>query len=254
MEMKNKYYIIIAIFFLSITVSHSQVRIVNTASNTAAPSSSAFIDASSSLSNNSSTNRGKGLLYPRVNLTTFTAFGGSPHGLSTSYPSRFDGLVVYNTATSGVAGVGATDGTLSKGFWYYDNPTATGGAPNNVTSLNAGTWRPLGGGGGGGAVAVDDDTPTDSDLIINSNQEKVVRLTGTANGVSTHIDLGTTTLAANTVSTFRKAVVYDATSGHVILESTGAYDPATNVFVTGNGMMNVLLDTGAYDVELYYTE
>jgi len=245
----KKQQIIFIVFILSLTTVFSQVRFANTTTNSAVASSSAFIDASSNTTFNGSTNIGKGLLFPQTDLTTFASFNVTgPLGASTNYPSFFDGMVVYNTAT-GNSSIGSV--AVTPGFYYYSNPGQTfpGG------SATAGTWTPLGsGGGGGGAVAVDDDTPTDSDLIINSNQEKVVRLTGTANGVSTHIDLGTTTLAANTVSTFRKAVVYDATSGHVILESTGAYDPATNIFVTGNGMMNVLLDTGAYDVELYYTE
>lgn len=241
------------ILSLSLIVSLSvDAQIVQTeASNTSGSSSMAFIDGSSAIFYNPYKGAGKGILFPSTDLTNINAadvFDSGTVGSASYNPNYYDGLVVYNTGNGAVIGdMGTGSPDVTPGFYYYANPART--------SWDGGTWTPLGsGGGGGGAVAVDDDTPTDSDLIINSNQEKVVRLTGTANGVSTHIDLGTTTLAANTVSTFRKAVVYDATSGHVILESTGAYDPATNVFVTGNGMMNVLLDTGAYDVELYYTE
>jgi hypothetical protein len=45
-------------------------------------------------------------------------------------------MVVYNIATSGVAGVGTTIGTLTPGYWYYDNKTL---------STTGGTWKPLGG-------------------------------------------------------------------------------------------------------------
>jgi hypothetical protein len=44
-------------------------------------------------------------------------------------------MIVYNTATSGTAGVGSTQGTLSPGFWYYENKSATN---------TGGTWKPLG--------------------------------------------------------------------------------------------------------------
>lgn len=221
------------------------------ASNTSGSNSMAFIDGSSSSGYGPFKGAGKGILFPSTDLTNINAadvFDSGTVGSASYNPTYYDGLVVYNTGNGAVIGdMGAGSPDVAPGFYYYANPART--------SWDGGTWTPLGsGGGGGGAVAVDDNTPTDSDLIINSNQEKVVRLTGTANGVSTHIDLGTTTLAADTVGTFRKAVVYDAISGHVILESTGAYNTTTNVFVTGNGMMNVLLDIGAYDVELYYTE
>ncbi|RMZ60751.1 hypothetical protein D1632_01870 [Chryseobacterium nematophagum] len=101
-----------------------------------AVNSSAFIDASSNPEyNNSSNNYGKGLLFPRVKLDLFNAFSEGPFsGQSVNYPSYYDGFIVYNISTSGVAGVGDTDGTLCRGFWYYDNPTST---------IDGGKWKPL---------------------------------------------------------------------------------------------------------------
>ncbi|RMZ59058.1 hypothetical protein D1632_15985 [Chryseobacterium nematophagum] len=136
--MKNKFVnlkkILPLVFLLAVSSFYGQVRISNSILNTVAPNSSAFIDASSNPEYNLSRNVGKGLLYPRTDLTTFTAFSGVPVGIPNSYPSYYDGFVLFNTATSGTAGVGATDGTLCRGFWYYDNPS------NNVTG---GTWRPF---------------------------------------------------------------------------------------------------------------
>ncbi|RMZ59057.1 hypothetical protein D1632_15980 [Chryseobacterium nematophagum] len=122
------------VFVLLVSSFYGQVRISNSILNTVAPNSSAFIDASSNPEYNLSTNIGKGLLYPRTDLTTFTSFSGLPVGIPNSYPSYYDGFMLFNTATSGTAGVGATAGTLCRGFWYYDNPS------NNVTG---GTWRPF---------------------------------------------------------------------------------------------------------------
>lgn len=112
----------------------AQVRIGVSNANAIAANSSAFIDASSNTTYNGSANVGKGLLYPRVNLAAFTAFGGTPTGIPTSYPNFYDGFVVYNTATSGAVGVGTTEGSLTAGFWYYENKSGT---------LNGGTWKPL---------------------------------------------------------------------------------------------------------------
>jgi hypothetical protein len=121
--------------FLSMYINvYGQVRISNDINSIAVANSSAFIDASSNSIYNQSTNVGKGLLYPRTDLAAFTAFSGVPTGVPTSYPTLYDGLIVYNTKDGGVAGVGLTEGTLCRGFWYYDNPTSM---------LNDGTWRSL---------------------------------------------------------------------------------------------------------------
>lgn len=132
---------------ISTALSFGQVRIVTTTTNTVAANSSAFIDASSNISNNSKTNIGKGLLYPRVDLTAFVAFSGTPIGIASSYPTRFDGMVVYNTA-SGIAGIGNT--VVSPGFYYYSNQsTTTGGGKwirmndSNISSTPKGTSFPV---------------------------------------------------------------------------------------------------------------
>ncbi|WP_343644004.1 hypothetical protein [Chryseobacterium sp.] len=135
---KNKNTILKTLFTTGILTvgcfASGQVRIANSTANQTAPNSSAFIDASSNTVFNSSANIGKGLLFPRTDLTQFNAFGGSPIGVPTSYANFYDGFIVYNTATSGRAGVGATEGSLTPGYWYYDNKTRT---------VNGGTWKPI---------------------------------------------------------------------------------------------------------------
>ena len=238
-----KYKITTMCLVFSFTYSFAQI-LTNQNPSSSASTSFAFIDAGSSSTYNGVANAGKGIIYPRTDLTAVTSFLDSGSLGSASYnPNYYDGIVVYNTATSGTAGIGSTEGTLSAGFWYYENTSG---------NSTGGTWRPLGGAGGGSVTL--DATPKDSDLSIDGVQEKVVRLSGTADGTTTHIDLGTSVLAANTVGTFRKAIIYNGTTGHIVMESTGSYDSATNKFVTGNGMMNVLLPAATYTVELYYTE
>lgn len=124
----------ILIFSLVIASSmtvYSQVRL--TAVTNSAVNSSAFIDASSNATNNSTVNAGKGLVFPRVDLSTFTFLGTT--GIASNFPGRFDGMIVYNTKDGGTANAGATSGTLTPGFWFYENKSAT---------TTGGTWKALG--------------------------------------------------------------------------------------------------------------
>ena len=240
--MKNIFLTILLL--LVTTFCFSQVRIVNSPNNTGAPNSSAFLDASSNPAANNNATRGKGILFPRTNLQIFNNFGGAPIGIPNSYPTRYDGLIVYNTATSGEAGVGNTEGTLSEGYWFYENKTS---------STNGGTWKPLGS-AESPKIHITENTPTETNLVtLDTTVEKVISITGTADGITTHMDLGTTVLPENTVVNFRKAIICDST-GTQVLVATGSYDSATNKFVTGNGMMNYCLPAATnYKVELYYT-
>jgi hypothetical protein len=134
--MKNILLYSATIFFASITSNlSSQVRQANGTTLNLAPNSSAFFDASSVGSWNNSQNVGKGMVFPRVSLAQFTSFSfsGTP-GIGSNYPSRFDGFIVYNIDSVGVAGVGQTEGTLTRGFWYYQNKS---------NSLNGGIWKPF---------------------------------------------------------------------------------------------------------------
>jgi hypothetical protein len=144
-----------------------QVRIVNSINNSTAINSSAFIDASSNNSINNSTNLGKGLLYPRTDLTTFANFGGSPIGIATSYPTRFDGLLVYNTGTGNTL-ASAADAivAVTPGFWYYDNKS---------TTLKGGTWKPIAtsttGGSSSSDILKEDAINKSTDGTFSSNSD-----------------------------------------------------------------------------------
>ena len=134
--MKTNY--IYLVFLMATMLGFGQVRIVNSVNNIPAPRSSAFIDATSIDYLNATANVGKGLLYPRTDLTTFT-FSGGAFGTPGNYPTYYDGFVVYNTASGGKANQGTTEGTLSEGFWYYKNKSNT---------IDGGTWIAVGSSGG----------------------------------------------------------------------------------------------------------
>src|SRR5690606_10053060 len=90
---------------------------------------SVFLDASSFTQNN---NAGKGLGFPRVNLTTFTFVTQGATALK--FPTGYDGMIVYNTAEGMTPASGAGVQTMVRpGFYYFRNPGA-------VTSAASGQW------------------------------------------------------------------------------------------------------------------
>lgn len=140
--------IVLMLLILISAFSYSQVRIIGSTSNSIASNSSAFIDASSNAPNNNKTNIGKGLLFPRTDLTAFTTISPAQGGIASNYPNRYDGMVVYNTAT-GNSAIGSV--SVTPGFYFYKNPGNHTAAGNN----NGGEWirltdsnDPSGGGGG----------------------------------------------------------------------------------------------------------
>ena len=112
-------------------IINAQVKVNQNAANSAINTSSAFMDASSSPLWNGTTNQGKGMLYPRVDLVAFTAMSHAGPFNASNNPNYFDGLLVFNTAT-GVAGIGAD--SVFPGYYYYRNTT---------TTANGGHWVSL---------------------------------------------------------------------------------------------------------------
>jgi hypothetical protein len=101
------------------------------------------------------------------------AFPSVPSGAANQFPTRFDGMIVYNTNEGGTAGVGSTDGTLTPGYWYYENKSG---------SVDGGTWKPLGSGNpktpelsGSASIILDGDSLVRAELsgdvsaAVNSN-------------------------------------------------------------------------------------
>lgn len=239
--MKNFTNKFLAVILMTAGVSYSfaQVRIVNTSTNPSIANSSAFIDASSNTTTNPTSNIGKGLIFPRVDLTTFAAFnpaGPGGVGIANNYPTRFDGMIVYNTATSGVAGVGSTSQPLFAGFWYYDNKSAT---------VTGGTWRPIVGAGAKENILT---TETVTNRMVNNAQVYGIKgtfaTTGTTTAVNIPVPSGLTSMYAITIYKAGTNTVYD--------RALYSYDITSGAAVTGSPSMSVVYPVGNYDYVLEY--
>jgi hypothetical protein len=201
--------------------------------------SSAFLDASSNATYDGSVNSAKGIVFPRVDLTTFTSFLGV-NGTSSSFRNRYDGFIVYNTATTGVAGVGATSGTLSRGFWYYDNSTAGVGAG----TIGGGTWKAV------GSTATKDVTTTEVALSTKVNGAQLYAISGTftASGTSTAV-----TIAVPAGMTgYYSLVTY--LNGKTFRREIYSFDivATTNNVIMGTGAYSEVYPAGTYSYVLEY--
>jgi hypothetical protein len=230
--MKNIY---LSIILLAVVSANSQVRLISTSNSSV--NSSAFIDASSQSTNNATVGTGKGLVYPRVDLTAFLFVSGST-GLSTSFPSRYDGMVVYNTGTGNtLVGSSTTIVAVTPGFYYYNNKSAT---------LTGGVWTPL----LDGTTVIKNVTSTEVALPTKVNGAQLYAINGTftATGSSTAVSV---TVPAG-MTGYYTLVTYQ--SGKTFRKEIYSFDIATstNNVICGTGAFSEVLPAGTYNYVLEY--
>jgi len=83
-----------------------------------------FLDVSSSydLSLDASS-AGKGLVFPRADLTTWSFETANLYAGSAFFPSFFNGMIVYNTGTGNTPTTQVSTSTaVTPGFYYFSNP------------------------------------------------------------------------------------------------------------------------------------
>jgi hypothetical protein len=110
-------------------------------------------------------------------------------------------MIVYNTNTGGTASVGNTQGTLTPGYWYYENKSG---------SETGGTWKPLSSGSSVGSAL----TGTTS-IVIDGDSIMRAALTGdvtaAANSTATMIATGVVNTAKLADNSVTSAKIADAT-------------------------------------------
>lgn len=228
--------IYLSIILLVVISANSQVRLVSTLNTSV--NSSAFIDASSQNSNNITIGTGKGLVYPRVDLTTFQFVSGTT-GIGSSFPTRYDGMVVYNTATGNTSSLGATVIiAVTPGFWYYDNKS---------TVLKGGTWKQL----GSDSVKNYTTTPIKTNTSIDGAQVWAVKGSFIASGTSALVSV----IMPAGMTGYYKMTTYQL--GKTFRSDISEFKMITTVLntdnvVTGNGLFSEVYPAGNYDYTLEY--
>lgn len=248
-------YIYMLVFAFSIT-ANAQIRLGNSSTVSNAKSSSAFLDASSSPQYQLNDNVGKGLLFPAVDLSQFTAFRGVPVGEFDDYPSFFDGMIVYNTHVGGTVGggvttAGKTDGELTRGYWYYDNPEIVG---RNTTT---GTWRSLSASGGDSNVIINEGTENITNIIIDGQpvySYKGKFQMGAGSNSTAKVSLaGLPTGVINSKGVY-KITIFQGTGSEKKYYANGAYslDLASSTLVTGSPNISSRYPDGTYEYIIEY--
>lgn len=254
--MKHIHTLVITI--ATVLITQAQIRISNSAALLNAPSSSAFIDASStapySLDGN---NLGKGLLFPSVDLSKFTKFGGGPFGGTTSYSSFYDGMIVYNTNVGDVVGgsgaAGHTDGTLTYGYWYYDNPKIEG----QTRTVSTGIWKSLSASGGDSKIIINEGAENVTNIIIDGHpvySYKGKFQMGPGFNTTARITLTDLPTGVKTATGVYSVTIFQGVGSGKQYYANGVYslDLANSTLVTGSPNISNRYPDGTYEYIIEY--
>ncbi|MCE4066117.1 hypothetical protein [Chryseobacterium gleum] len=241
--MNKKILLVLASSLAMFQYTNAQVRTNGFASGNIA-GQGAFLDASGSTGGfTDSVNDGKGLVFPRTNLTTFTF--ATPVTDEDNFPTAYDGMIVYNTATgTTVSGIATS---VTPGYYYFSNPT--GGTANGFAT-STGRWVSL---STSPKVTVGT-TETTTNTIINTTagdkQLYAIKGTFTASGTSTAVNIP----APAGMSAMYGITIYKAGTNTVYDRSLYSYTIATTAgnAITGSPSMSVVYPSGTYDYVLEY--
>ncbi|MGV2452311.1 UNVERIFIED_CONTAM: hypothetical protein POZ17_19050 [Ralstonia mannitolilytica] len=215
----------------------AQLRSNGTVSATVA-TQSVFLDASAN-GFTTSTSNGKGLAFPRTNLTTFTFV--TPVTSALNFPTAYDGMIVYNSTagTTPATGSGIGNQTVGVGFYYFSNPT-----PTPAFSSASGQWLPLGSAPKENILT----TETVTNRQVNNAQIYGIKGTFTANGTTTAVTIP----APGGITALYGITIYKAGTNNVYSRELYSYDISTGAAVTGSPSMSVVYPSGTYDYVLEY--
>lgn len=238
--MKNKFLNIFGGLLLFAGINANAQVLTNSNVVTALTSSNYFMDASNfeGLANQS---YGRGLGFPRTNLTTYQ-FDTAPMDNDVTL-SNFDGMVVYNSATGNtVTGQGIVT-AVTRGFYYFSNP----GNPGNITN---GRWLPIGADAkfnvvNGAAAGVATNTLVDGAPVYAYKGQFTT--TGSSTAVTITPPTGITSMYGITI--FKKA----ATGNKVVFsKELYSYNSTNGAAITGSPSMSVVYPADTYDYIIEY--
>lgn len=225
--------ILFAIAFIGVE-ANAQVNLGSDPNNVSTRNT--FLDASGF--SNFDPTIGKGLNFPRTDLTTW-AFKLDDLGQYQYFPTAFDGMIVYNTATGKTGSNAATQGIqvdVEPGFYYFYNPTATA----DTADVSAGKWVRIGGGNVAPAVA--------GSLVATG--------TFTHNGGNSAVlsAVPTNIKAITGIKIVRTDDNGTLLQGGVAATTFYSYDKASRTMVFGQGVMSTSMPAGNYSYVIEYTK
>ncbi|OCA69866.1 hypothetical protein BBH99_03505 [Chryseobacterium contaminans] len=246
--MNKKFLLIVASALAMSQYSKAQLRTNGFASGNI-QGQSAFMDASGAtngFSDDANTKDGKGLVFPRTNLTNFTF--ASTTGDEDNFPTAYDGMIVYNTGTGNTPATGSGIGAqaVTPGFYYFSNPTA-GPASGNFSAAT-GRWVAI----GASPKVTIGTTETTTNTLINTptgdKQLYAIKGTFTASGTSTAVSIP----APAGITAMYGITIYKAGTNTVYDRSLYSYDTTSGNAITGSPNMSVVYPNGTYDYVLEY--
>lgn len=240
------------LFFAGLgTVSFAQV-LTNQPVNPTITNSNVLLDGSTNFSTDVGAQPyvGKGVIIPSVDLVNFEFDLTLADGAT--FPTMFDGMIVYNNATGTTVTTGNRSSTatpVTPGYYFFYNPNGY----SNQT-VQPGVWRPLGGGDPRFNVTT---AETATNTLVNGNQVYAKKGTFTVSGTSTaptsYAPAAITIPASATAGVYR-VTVFRAGSGSVYANEVYSYDITNGNLITGSPSMSVVYPAGTYDYIVEYTK
>lgn len=232
-----------------------------------------FLDASTNYDISfDPTSAGKGMVFPRTDLTTFTFRTELMDGLN--FPTALDGMIVYNVATGSTKVTDPFGGleilvkpnngevtTVSPGFYYFYNPARLDefGYPIPADTVEFGKWIPISNSGSGVSTTpiknIVPITPIDTGVAIDGKSIWAVKgsfIIAPLNATAVILGLpkpdGLTGYIKMT--TYKDGKTFRSEISSLTIDPLPAVNTIT--VVTGNGMFSEVYPAGAYDYTLEF--
>lgn len=241
--------------FLAVAVFGSLINAqvnVNNGTQSAINNSNVGIDLSSAFSTEAGAGpyQGKGLVIPSVDLVNFQFDLSLADGFT--FPTYFDGMIVYNNATGTTLTAGNRSSTatlVAPGYYFFYNPN---GATNGA--VQQGVWRPL------GASAKFDvvnnaAAGTATNTLVDGAQVYAYKGQFTTTGSSTAITLPTAATLGLTsmygITIFKRSNA-NGTNKVVYSKELYSYNSVNGAAITGSPSMSVVYPADTYDYIIEY--
>lgn len=208
-----------------------------------------FFDASTNFdtaSTGTPNNVGKGLYFPTTDLTTWTFKTNNMDGIT--FPTAFDGMIVYNSATGNTVSGQGVQVAVTPGFYYFSNP-------GQSTSITSGRWLPLGGSVSPKVTVGTAETTTNTLINVSPGVDKqvyAIRGSFTTTGTSTTVSIPS---PSGMTSLYGITIYKVSGTGNKVVYSRDLYSyniGTTNNAVTGSPNMSVVYPADTYDYVLEY--